>query len=251
VTALLATEGIELAYGQVPACRNITIHVDEGEIVTLIGANGAGKSTTLRAIAGALIPRSGIIRFEGSDITRLPSYERSRIGIALVPEGRHVFPFLTVRENLELGGFKFRKDNAKMRTLIEQMFTMFPKLNERSTQNAGTLSGGEQQMLVLGRAMMSEPRLLCLDEPSLGLAPIVVQDIFRTIRSINSAGTSVLLVEQNARYALETAKRGYVLQTGSIIASGPCSELKRDRRVQQAYLGGDAAADGSSVASVP
>ena len=240
MTALLTTEGLELAYGQVPACRDITIEVDEGEIVTLIGANGAGKSTTLRAVAGALIPRDGVIRFDGSDITRLPSYERCKIGIALVPEGRHVFPFLTVRENLELGGFKFRKDTMKMQTLIDRMFAMFPKLSERSTQNAGTLSGGEQQMLVLGRAMMSEPRLLCLDEPSLGLAPIIVQDIFRTIKSINSAGTSVLLVEQNARYALETANRGYVLQTGSIIASGLCAALKQDQRVQQAYLGGTA-----------
>jgi branched-chain amino acid transport system ATP-binding protein len=251
VKALLTMEAIELAYGQVPACRDIAIHIDEGEIVTLIGANGAGKSTTLRAIAGALLPRAGVILFEGNDITRLPSYERSKIGIALVPEGRHVFPFLTVRENLELGGFKFRRDTGKMRALIDRMFAMFPKLSERSTQNAGTLSGGEQQMLVLGRAMMSEPRLLCLDEPSLGLAPIVVQDIFRTIRSINKAGTSVLLVEQNARYALETANRGYVLQTGSIIASGSCSELKQDQRVQQAYLGGNAAAGRSAVVSAP
>ncbi|HET7848452.1 MAG TPA: ABC transporter ATP-binding protein [Pseudolabrys sp.] len=238
---MLAAEGLELAYGQVPACRDVALHVDEGEIVTLIGANGAGKSTTLRAIAGALLPRAGTIRFAGRDITRLPSHERSKIGIALVPEGRHVFPFLTVRENLELGGFKFRNDAGKIKSLIERMFAMFPRLSARATQNAGTLSGGEQQMLVLGRAMMSEPRLLCLDEPSLGLAPLVVQDIFRTIRSINESGTSVLLVEQNARYALETASRGYVLQTGSIIASGACSMLKQDERVQQAYLGRSAA----------
>jgi branched-chain amino acid transport system ATP-binding protein len=237
VTALLTAESLELAYGQVPACRDITLHIDNGEIVTLVGANGAGKSTTLRAIAGALIPRTGKIHFQGSDITQLPSHVRSKLGIALVPEGRHVFPFLTVRENLELGGFKFRNDAAKIRQLIERMFEMFPRLRERAPQNAGTLSGGEQQMLVLGRAMMSEPRLLCLDEPSLGLAPLVVHDIFRTIRSINAGGTSVLLVEQNARYALETASRGYVLQTGSIIASGPCSQLKQDARVRQAYLG--------------
>ncbi len=241
MSALLAAERLELAYGQVPACREITLHVDEGEIVTLIGANGAGKSTTLRAIAGALFPRAGAIRFAGRDITRLPSHERSKLGIALVPEGRHVFPFLTVRENLELGGFKFRKNAAKIRSLIDRMFGMFPRLKARASQNAGTLSGGEQQMLVLGRAMMSEPRLLCLDEPSLGLAPLVVQDIFRTIRSINEGGTSVLLVEQNARYALETASRGYVLQTGSIIVSGACSMLKQDERVQQAYLGRSAA----------
>jgi len=250
MTALLAAEGLELAYGQVPACRNITIHVDEGEIVTLIGANGAGKSTTLRAIAGALLPRAGTIQFAERDITRLPSHERTTLGIALVPEGRHVFPFLTVRENLELGGFKFRKDGAKVRSRIDQMFAMFPVLKERASQNAGTLSGGEQQMLVLGRAMMSEPRLLCLDEPSLGLAPLIVQDIFHTISSINATGTSVLLVEQNARYALEIASRGYVLQTGSIIASGPCSTLKQDERVQQAYLGRDAAGN-SQVAGSP
>jgi branched-chain amino acid transport system ATP-binding protein len=242
MTALLAAEGLEIAYGEVPACRNISFQVDDGEIVTLIGANGAGKSTTLRAASGVLIPRAGVIRFEGRDITQLPAYERTKLGIALVPEGRHVFPFLTVRENLELGGFKFRSDGATIRTLIEKMFTMFPILRERASQNAGTLSGGEQQMLVLGRAMMSQPRLLCLDEPSLGLAPMVVRDIFRTIRSINEAGTSVLLVEQNARYALETAARGYVLQTGSIIAQGPCSSLKEDERVQQAYLGRSAGA---------
>jgi branched-chain amino acid transport system ATP-binding protein len=237
MTALLQAEGLELAYGQVPACRDITFHVDEGEVVTLVGANGAGKSTTLRAVAGALLPRAGIIRFRGRDITRLRSDERTNLGIALVPEGRHVFPFLTVRENLELGGFKFRNEAAKVRGLIEEMFAMFPKLSARASQNAGTLSGGEQQMLVLGRAMMSEPLLLCLDEPSLGLAPMIVQDIFRTIRSINAAGTCVLLVEQNARYALETASRGYVLQTGAIIASGSCSDLKQDERVHQAYLG--------------
>jgi branched-chain amino acid transport system ATP-binding protein len=243
VTTLLAAEGLELAYGPITACRGLTISVDEGEIVTLIGANGAGKTTTLRAIAGALIPRAGVIRFAGRDITQLPSYERTMLGIALVPEGRHVFPFLTVRENLELGGFKFRNDTAKVKSLIDRMFAMFPRLGPRSSQNSGTLSGGEQQMLALGRAMMSEPRLLCLDEPSLGLAPLVVRDIFHTIRSINAAGTSVLLVEQNARYALETASRGYVLQIGSIIASGSCSMLRDDERVQQAYLGRKSAPD--------
>ena len=251
MTSLLTAEGLELAYGQIPACRDITFNVEEGEVVTLIGANGAGKSTTLRAVAGALIPRAGVIRFQGRDITRLRSDERTNLGIALVPEGRHVFPFLTVRENLELGGFKFRKEGAKVRSLIEQMFAMFPRLRARTSQNAGTLSGGEQQMLVLGRAMMSEPRLLCLDEPSLGLAPMIVQDIFRTIRTINAAGTSVLLVEQNARYALETASRGYVLQTGSIIASGSCSALKQDERVHQAYLGRGAVAPDSQAAISP
>jgi branched-chain amino acid transport system ATP-binding protein len=245
VTPLLATEGLELAYGNVTACRNISIAVDEGEIVTLIGSNGAGKTTTLRAIAGVLAPRAGIIRFEGRDITRLPAHDRIRLGMALVPEGRRVFPFLTVRENLELGGFKYRKDPAKVRRLIEKIFEMFPQLRSRATQNAGTLSGGEQQMLALGRAMMSEPRLLCLDEPSLGLAPRIVENIFHTIVSINAKGTSVLLVEQNARYALQTASRGYVLQTGSIAASGPCRTLREDIRVQEAYLGRTAAQPGA------
>jgi branched-chain amino acid transport system ATP-binding protein len=241
VSALLAADGLELAYGELAVCRNVSIEINEGEIVALIGANGAGKSTTLRAIAGLLTPRAGSIRFRGEDITRLPAHERTLLGIALVPEGRHVFPFLTVRENLELGGFKHRKDGAKVRTLIERIFEMFPRLRERTNQNAGTLSGGEQQMLVLGRAMMSEPKLLCLDEPSLGLAPLVVRDIFRTIRTINEGGTSVLLVEQNARYALETASRGYVLQTGSIMTDGSCAELARDPRVREAYLGRAAA----------
>jgi branched-chain amino acid transport system ATP-binding protein len=237
VSALLSVERLELAYGAVPACRDISFAIEEGEIVTLIGANGAGKSTTMRAIAGVLKPRAGTIRFRGFDITQMPSHERARLGIALVPEGRHVFAFLTVRENLELGGFKYRADSAKVRRLVERAFAMFPQLAERAGQPAGTLSGGEQQMLALGRAMMSEPKLLCLDEPSLGLAPILVDDIFRTIRAINAGGTSVLLVEQNARHALETASRGYVLQTGSIIASGACAALRADERVRTAYLG--------------
>lgn len=240
MTSLLQTQSLDLAYGQVLACRNISIAVEAGEIVTLIGANGAGKTTSLRAIAGALSPRSGAILFDGQDVTRLASHERSNLGIALVPEGRHVFPFLTVRENLEIGGFKFRRENSKVRGLIDKVFDMFPRLRERASQNAGTLSGGEQQMLVLGRALMSEPRLLCLDEPSLGLAPLMVREIFKTIRHINESGTGVLLVEQNARYALETASRGYVLQTGSIVAAGRCVDLRTDVRVQQAYLGASA-----------
>jgi branched-chain amino acid transport system ATP-binding protein len=246
VTILLAAEGLELGYGELTACRDISITVEAGEIVTLIGSNGAGKTTILRAIAGALAPRAGIIRFDDRDVTRLPAYERIQLGIALVPEGRHVFPFLTVRENLELGGFKYRKDVVKVRRLIDTMFAIFPQLRSRASQSAGTLSGGEQQMLVLGRAMMSEPRLLCLDEPSLGLAPRIVDSIFRTIVSINSGGTSVLLVEQNARYALQTASRGYVLQTGSIVTSGSCQTLREDKRVQEAYLGRAAAQIGAS-----
>jgi branched-chain amino acid transport system ATP-binding protein len=245
VTALLATERLDLAYGELVACRDISITVEGGEIVTLIGANGAGKTTILRAIAGSLAPRAGVIRFDGRDITGLPAHECVQLGIALVPEGRHVFPFLSVRENLELGGFKYRRDIAKVRRLIEMMFEMFPQLRGRATQSAGTLSGGEQQMLVLGRAMMCEPRLLCLDEPSLGLAPRIVENIFRTIVSINAAGTSVLLVEQNARYALQTASRGYVLQTGSIATSGSCQMLREDKRVQEAYLGRAAAQAGA------
>jgi branched-chain amino acid transport system ATP-binding protein len=237
MTALLTAERLQLAYGEAVVCRDLSFEIAEGEIVALIGANGAGKSTTLRAVAGALIPRSGSIRFRGTDLTRLPAWARTNLGVALVPEGRHVFPFLTVRENLELGGFKHRREPAKVRSLIEKVFVMFPRLRERAAQNAGTLSGGEQQMLVLGRAMMSEPHLLCLDEPSLGLAPMVVRDIFQTIRAINSAGVGILLVEQNARYALETASRGYVLQTGRIIASGPCAALREDARLREAYLG--------------
>ena len=237
MSALLTAENLELGYGALAVCRGISLTIEAGEIVALIGANGAGKSTTLRAIAGLLTPRSGTIRFGGADITRLPAHERAQRGIALVPEGRRVFPFLTARENLELGGFKHRADAPRVRRMIDGIFDMFPRLKERAGQNAGTLSGGEQQMLALGRAMMSEPQLLCLDEPSLGLAPLVVRDIFRTIRTINAGGTSVLLVEQNARYALATASRGYVLQTGSVLVSGACAELARDTRVREAYLG--------------
>jgi branched-chain amino acid transport system ATP-binding protein len=234
---LLEVEGLELAYGEVPACRDISFHVEQGEIVTLIGANGAGKSTTLRAVAGAMAPRRGRILFAGEDVTQLPAHRRALAGIALVPEGRRVFPALSVRENLEMGGFKYRHNHKKVQTLIDRSMEMFPLLRARAAQPAGTLSGGEQQMLALSRALMSEPRLLCLDEPSLGLAPLVVQDIFRSIVAANTAGTSILLVEQNARYALETASRGYVLQTGSIIASGTCDALKQDERVKEAYLG--------------
>ena len=234
---LLRVEGLELAYGEVPAVRDISFEVTEGEIVTLIGANGAGKSTTMRGVAGAMLPRKGKIFFDGADVTHLPAHRRALAGIALVPEGRRVFPALTVRENLEMGGFRFRKDKSRMERLIESAMERFPRLRERTDQRAGTLSGGEQQMLALGRGLMSEPRLLCMDEPSLGLAPLVVEDIFRSVRAANAAGTSILLVEQNARYALETASRGYVLQTGSIIASGSCAVLKQDERVKEAYLG--------------
>jgi len=234
---LLEVEGLELAYGEVPACRDISFGVAQGEIVTLIGSNGAGKSTIMRGVAGAMLPRRGRILFAGEDVTAMPSHRRALAGIALVPEGRRVFPALTVRENLEMGGFKYRGNHKKVDALIDRSMEMFPRLRERTSQRAGTLSGGEQQMLALSRALMSDPKLLCLDEPSLGLAPMVVQEIFKSIRDANAAGTSILLVEQNARYALETASRGYVLQTGSIIASGTCAALKQDERVKEAYLG--------------
>jgi branched-chain amino acid transport system ATP-binding protein len=237
VNLLLKVEQLELAYGEVAAVRGVSFDVAEGEIVTLIGANGAGKTTTMRGVAGAMLPRKGRIVFDGKDVTRVPAHARVAAGIALVPEGRRVFPALSVRENLEMGGFKYRKDRRKVDELIERAMQAFPRLRERASQAAGTLSGGEQQMLALSRALMSEPRLLCMDEPSLGLAPIVVQDIFKSIRAVNASGTSILLVEQNARYALETASRGYVLQTGAIIAAGPCADLKQDERVKEAYLG--------------
>lgn len=235
--ALLEARSLEIAYGDIAACQDIGFTVEQGEIVTLVGANGAGKTTTMRAVAGSMLPRKGTITFEGRDITRLRAHERLALGIALVPEGRHVFPYLSVTENLEIGAYKYRTDKRKVKQLIEKMIAIFPILRERARQPAGTLSGGEQQMLVLARAMMSEPRLLCLDEPSLGLAPLVVKEIFNTIRAINAGGTSVLLVEQNAHYALSTASRGYVLQTGRILTSGPCTELRRDEKVRQAYLG--------------
>ena len=234
---ILRTENLRFAYGAVIACHDLSLEVGRGEIVTLIGANGAGKSTTLRGIAGSLAPKSGRIFFEDADITSMPAHQRTLAGVALVPEGRHVFPFLTVLENLEVGGYKYRRNKAKIRDLIEHKFDMFPRLRERSTQKAGTLSGGEQQMLALARALMSEPRLLCLDEPSLGLAPIVVKEIFKSIRAVNASGMSVLLVEQNARYALDTANRGYVLKNGKLIVTGDCALLKEDPRVQSAYLG--------------
>lgn len=237
MSMLLEAIDLEIAYGDVAACEGINFTVNQGEIVTLIGSNGAGKSTTLRAVAGAMFPRKGRILFNGIDITRMPSYQRNQLGISLVPEGRHVFPYLTVLENLEMGGYTIRNNRSKMNDLIEKMVTMFPKLKMRAKQNAGTLSGGEQQMLVICRALMSEPKLLCLDEPSLGLAPIIVQDIFKTIKEINANHTSVLLVEQNAYYALGTASRAYVLQTGKIITSGASKDLINDPKIKEAYLG--------------
>ena len=243
MSALLSAEKLELAYGQVAVCRDISLSVEQGRNRRVNRRERSGEihhAARNRGLAATAARLDRVLRArrDGDAFARAQQRSASRS----FPEGRHVFPFLTVRENLELGGFKSRNDGAKIRRMIGEIFDMFPRLSERSTQNAGTLSGGEQQMLVLGRAMMSEPQLLCLDEPSLGLAPMVVQDIFRTIRAINAAGTSVLLVEQNARYALETASRGYVLQTGSVIASGTCADLKQNPRVQEAYLGRIAAA---------
>ena len=221
MSALLAAEGLELAYGEASVCRDLAFEVHAGEIVTLLGANGAGKSTTLRAVAGALIPRAGTIRLRGQDITRLPSHARSHLGIALVPEGRHVFPYLTARENLELGAFKHRRDHAKVRGLLDKMFAMFPRLAERAGQNAGTLSGGEQQMLALGRALMMQPKLLILDEPTLGLAPVILGQLSKAIERLRGERSlTLLLAEQNVTFALPHSDRVYVLDHGRITWQG-------------------------------
>ena len=234
--ALLAIEGLRVDYGAVAAVKGVSLAVGSGEVVALLGANGAGKSTMLRTISGLVRPRSGKIRFAGVAIERLAPPRIVRLGLAHCPEGRRIFGSLSVAENLRLGA-SARADRVSASADRERLFELFPVLRDRAHQAAGTLSGGEQQMLALGRAMMSEPQLLCLDEPSLGLAPLVVRDIFRTIRAINQGGTSVLLVEQNARYALATASRGYVLQTGSVLVSGACTKLAKDARVREAYLG--------------
>ncbi|MCL6614387.1 MAG: ABC transporter ATP-binding protein, partial [Firmicutes bacterium] len=211
--------------------------VAEGEIVTLIGDNGAGKSTTLKTISGLLRPRSGSIRFAGEDLTRVPAHRIVALGISQVPEGRRVFANLTVMENLELGAY-CRTDAAGIREDLERVFSLFPRLAERRRQVAGSLSGGEQQMLAMARGLMSRPRLMLMDEPSMGLAPLLVQEIFRIIGEINAAGTTILLVEQNAHMALSIAHRAYVLETGRIVLSGPARELAQDPKVKEAYLGG-------------
>jgi branched-chain amino acid transport system ATP-binding protein len=232
----LVLEDVHVHYGGIKALKGISLEIDAGEIVTLIGANGAGKTTTLRTISGLLRPAAGRITFDGADLTRLKPHEIVAQGISHAPEGRIVFANLTVRENLELGAYR-RRDRDGIRRDLERVFTLFPRLKERYSQNAGTLSGGEQQMLAVGRALMSSPRLLLLDEPSLGLAPILVRDIFQTIREINAQGMTVLLVEQNAHMALQIAARGYVLETGQVIHSGAAKELASDERVKKAYLG--------------
>jgi branched-chain amino acid transport system ATP-binding protein len=234
--AILEVSDVHTFYGTIEALKGISINVRDGEIVTLIGANGAGKSTTLRSINGLNQPRRGKIRFEGEDITSKPAHEIVRMGISQSPEGRKLFPRMTVVENLEMGAFQ-RMDRAEIKADMEHVFTLFPRLAERKSQKAGTLSGGEQQMCAIGRAMMARPRLLMLDEPSMGLAPIFVDRIFETILAINKEGTPILLVEQNALMALDVANRGYVMQTGRIVLEGPASELKTNDDVRKTYLG--------------
>jgi branched-chain amino acid transport system ATP-binding protein len=234
---LLEVTNLHVYYGAIHALKGVTFAVDAGEIVTLIGANGAGKSTTLRAISGLIRPREGSIRLEGDDLTVKRPDEIVRLGLCHSPEGRRVFANLTVRENLEMGAYT-RKD-AGVKADFEQVLETFPRLRERLGQAAGTLSGGEQQMLAIGRALMGKPRVLLLDEPSLGLAPFMVQEIFRIIREINQRGTTILLVEQNAHMALAAAHRGYVIETGAVTLSDTGAALLANPAVQKAYLGGD------------
>ena len=233
---MLEVDNIHTYYGNIQALKGISLTVEEGEIVTLIGANGAGKTTTLRTICGLLKPRQGKVYLEGEDLTDYKAHEIVYKGVAMVPEGRGVFAKLTVAENLDLGAYS-RNDRAGIAQDLERVFTLFPRLKERRRQVAGTLSGGEQQMLATARAMMARPRLLLLDEPSMGLAPVLVEDVFDRILEINREGTTILLVEQNANMALQFASRGYVLQTGEIVLSDTCEGLRQNQMVQKAYLG--------------
>ena len=234
--AVLEIEEIDVFYGTIQALRGVSLVVYEGEIVTLIGANGAGKSSTLRAINGILHPRRGKIRFQGDDITRVASHEIVKRGIAQSPEGRRLFPRMTVTENLEMGAFQ-RRDKDGIREDMDRVFDLFPRLQERREQKAGTMSGGEQQMCAIGRALMARPKLLLLDEPSLGLAPIFVERIFEIIDQINKQGTSILLVEQNALMALDAAERGYVLATGRVVLADDAKALMGNEQVRKTYLG--------------
>ena len=234
-SSFLEVKDLHAGYGSIEVLRGVSLHVEKGEIVTLLGANGAGKSTTLMTICGVNPVRTGRILFEGEEMTNLPPHEIVRRGIVQVPEGRRIFPRLTVRENLEMGSFARRGGLGG--DAMAQVFELFPVLKEREKQFGGTLSGGEQQMLAIGRAMMARPRLLLLDEPSLGLAPILVTAIFRRIREINAAGTTILLVEQNARQALTIAARGYVMQTGEILLEDTGANLLKSEKVRKAYLG--------------
>jgi branched-chain amino acid transport system ATP-binding protein len=233
--ALLEVQDIRARYGSIEALKGVSLSVEEGEVVTLIGSNGAGKSTTLRAISGLTPASAGSVRIGGEEITRVPAHEIVSRGIALAPEGRHCFPRMTVRENLDLGAH--RRRGPEVAQDLERVFELFPRLHERAKQKAGTMSGGEQQMLAIGRALMARPRLLMLDEPSMGIAPILVQRIYETIAEINRSGVTILLVEQNANYALDVSSRGYVLETGRVVLSGESASLRDDPEVQRAYLG--------------
>ena len=234
--ALLEVNDIHTFYGNIEALKGVSLEVEEGEIVTLIGSNGAGKSTTLRSISGLTPPRRGIIRFEGRDIGETPPQEIVARGISLSPEGRHCFQRMTVRENLDLGAYLRRDENVAGD--LERVYALFPRLEERERQKAGTMSGGEQQMLAIGRALMARPKLLLLDEPSMGIAPILVERIYETIAEINKQGMTILLVEQNANFALEVSKRGYVLETGTVALTDDSAALRENPEVQKAYLGG-------------
>jgi branched-chain amino acid transport system ATP-binding protein len=234
--ALLEISDLHTFYGNIEALKGISLTVDEGEVVTLIGSNGAGKSTTLRSISGLTPPRQGTIRFNDHEIGEVPPQEIVEMGISLSPEGRHVFPRMTVRENLELGAY-LRRDKDGIGNDLDRVYSLFPRLKERERQKGGTMSGGEQQMLAIGRALMANPKLLLLDEPSMGIAPILVERIYETIAEINRQGTTILLVEQNANYALDVSKRGYVLETGQVALEDKSSELRTNPEVQRAYLG--------------
>jgi branched-chain amino acid transport system ATP-binding protein len=233
---MLEVNDVHAYYGNIHALKGVSLTVEEDEIVTLIGANGAGKSTTLNTICGLLRPRSGSILLEGQEIHSVPPHDIVGLGVSQVPEGRRVFARLTVQENLEMGAFR-RTDSNGIQQDMERVFNLFPRLKERFKQVGGTLSGGEQQMLSIGRALMANPRVILLDEPSMGLAPILVEDIFRTIREINQEGTTVLLVEQNALMAFSVAHRGYVMETGTIALEGTAEELRENPQVKAAYLG--------------
>ena len=235
MTALLEVSDVRAHYGSIEALKGVSLEVGQGEVVTLIGSNGAGKSTTLRSISGLTPASSGKISFHGEDITRVPAHHVVSYGIAHAPEGRHVFARMTVRENLELGSYLRRGEDV--REDLDHVYELFPRLKERERQKAGTMSGGEQQMLAIGRAMMARPKLLLLDEPSMGLAPNLVQRIYETIGMINRSGVAILLVEQNANYALEASRRGYVLETGRVVLAGDSTQLRDDPEVQRAYLG--------------
>jgi branched-chain amino acid transport system ATP-binding protein len=234
---MLEIQGIEAYYGRVRALADVSLEVDTGEVVALIGSNGAGKTTTLRTISGLLHPAVGTIRFDGRDITNVPAAKRVELGICHVPEGRRLFPRMSVDDNLTLGAYSRRDGGGRAQQDRERVFELFPRLRERQSQIAGTLSGGEQQMLAIGRALMSQPKVLMMDEPSLGLAPILVETIFEIIAEINQQGIPILLVEQNAHKALEVAHRAYVLETGSIVKTGPGVELLQSEDVARAYLG--------------